>query len=322
MIVITGGAGFIGSNLVKFLNNIGFTDIIVVDSLEKENKFANLDGAVITDFINYKKGTSYIYEALKYYEVEVIFHLGANTDVLVKNGDVMLEQNFEHSKFWVNFAIEKNADFIYSSSSAVYGNSKKCIPHHDFEHPLNPYAFSKLLFDNYIRKLFREKKNGTKIVGYRFFNVFGLGEFHKGKNASIPYRFFRFIKDDGIIELFNEDIKRDYVFVEDVCRVLYTTWQDKRIPSGIYNLGSGDPIAHMEIAKIVIQTMQEQRCIDASKDYDYYIKLMPLPIELKDRFQFFTKAEDIPYWVSQITQNVREKIKKYIEELCRRSSEW
>jgi len=317
-IVITGGAGFIGSNLIKFLNLKGYTDIIIVDSLEKPNK---LNGCLIVDFINYKKGINYIYEALKHYKIEVIFHLGANTNVLLKNGDVMLEQNFEHSKFWINFAIEKEVNFIYSSSSAVYGNSEKCIPDYKCENPLNEYAFSKLIFDNYVRKIMNNliinQSRQIKIIGYRFFNVFGMNEFHKGENASIPYRFFKFIKDNGVIELFNEDIKRDYVWVGDVCEVLYKTWREKNLASGIYNLGSGEPISHKEVAQIVIQTMQEQGYLKFTTDFNSYIKLISMPPDLKNRFQFFTKAENIPTYISQITSNVRVKMKKYIEELCK-----
>jgi Nucleoside-diphosphate-sugar epimerases len=233
----------------------------------------------------------------------------------------MLETNFEHSKFWVNFAIEKGADFIYSSSSAVYGNSKGFIPHPNYEMPLNEYAFSKLIFDNYVRKIINSdmgKNKKTRIIGYRLFNVFGINEFHKDKNASIPYRFFTFIKDKGIIELFNEDIKRDYVWVNDVCEVLYITWIEKNIPSNIYNLGSGEPISHVEVAKIVIETMKEQGYLDPTLDYNYYIKLIEMPLELRNRFQFFTKAENVPIWITHITSNVREKMKKYIEELCKR----
>jgi ADP-L-glycero-D-manno-heptose 6-epimerase len=224
----------------------------------------------------------------------------------------MLEENFEHSKFWFNIAKKKNIPFIYASSSAVYGNSSCFKVKPSCERPHNEYAFSKWLFDNYVRYNLDNIKN--KVIGFRFFNVFGWGEFHKGRNASLPYRFYSFIKEKGYIDVFNEDIKRDYVWVEDVCEILYKSWKENLLKSGIYNLGSGCPISHKEIAQLIVDTVIEEGIIDPGKSY---IKPVPVPEELKNRFQYFTKAEDLPQWIREITKDKKQKIKYYIKQLCK-----
>lgn len=313
MIVITGAAGFIGSNLLNFLNKNGHENIIVVDTLEKKNYFKNLLNKKFIDFIDHKKGLEHIKKSIENYkDIKVIFHIGANADVLVGSGNIMLEENFEHSKFWFNFAKERNIPFIYASSSAVYGNSGCFKVDPTCECPHNEYAFSKWIFDNHVRSDLNKSSN--KIIGFRFFNVFGWGEFHKGKNASLPFRFFSFIKEKGVIELFNKDIRRDYVWVRDVCKILYKSWKENILDSGIYNLGSGNPISHKEIAQLVIDTMIEEKIIEPKKNY---IKLIPIPEELHNRFQYFTKAEDLPEWIEEITKDNIHKMKNYIKQLCK-----
>ena len=311
-IVITGAAGFIGSNLVKFLNKRGYYNIVAVDTLKGKGKIKTLCGAHIVDFLDYKKGFPYLREALKSLDIEIIFHLGANTDVSIKDGSIFLEENLEHSRFWFYLAIKREIPLIYASSSAVYGNSMcfKVDPACEFPH--NEYAFSKWVFDNFVR--FHLESINAKVIGFRLFNVFGLGESHKGKNASLPYRFYTFIRDKGHIELFNGDIKRDYVWVQDVSEVLYRTWREEKLSSGIYNLGSGTPISHRKIAQIIIETMLNGGLKKSEMDY---IKLVPLPKDLIGRFQFYTKAEDMPKWIQEITKNSEEKIREYIRELRR-----
>ena len=311
-IVITGAAGFIGSNLVKYLNKKGYTKLILVDTLEKEGCFKNLLCCKFIDFLNFKKGIDYLQNSLKDYSIEAIFHIGANADVLVKDANIMLEENFEHSKFWFNLAKERNITLIYASSSAVYGNSNCFKVDPTCERPHNEYAFSKWIFDNYVRNNLNQISN--KVIGFRFFNVFGVGEFHKGKNASLPYRFYTFIKEKGFIDLFADDIRRDYVWVEDVCEVLYRAWKEELLKNGIYNLGSGNPVSHKEIAQIVINTMMEENVIQKGKDY---LKLIPMPEDLKGRFQFYTKAEDLPIWINEMTKDNKEKVKNYIKKLCK-----
>jgi ADP-L-glycero-D-manno-heptose 6-epimerase len=314
MIVVTGAAGFVGLNLVKYLNMQGYENIILVDTLKQKNIFKNLIGLKYVDFLNFEKGIDFLRQSLNEYdEIEVVFHIGANADVLIEDCNVMMDMNFEHSKFWFNLAKEKNASMIYASSSAVYGNSDCFNIKLECEKPHNEYAFSKLAFDNYVRGNLHNTNN--KVIGYRFFNIFGLGEFHKDKNASLPCRFFDFMTDNnkGYIDIFDKKINRDYVWVEDVCSVLYNTWK-LDIKNGIYNLGSGNPISHEKIANLVLDTMIENNMIHTNKEQ--YIKKIKMPDNLVDKFQYFTKSENMLDWISHITKDNEIKIKNYIEKLC------
>lgn len=319
MIIVTGAAGFVGQNLVKYLNSKGYKNLILVDSLSNKNYFKNLIGLEYCDFLNFEKGIDFLESSLsKYSSIVAIFHIGANADVLIEDCNIMMDMNFEHSKFWFEFAANKNIPFIYASSSAVYGNSNSFKIRFEDEQPHNEYAFSKLAFDNYVRCRLDTIPN--KVVGYRFFNIFGLGEFHKGKNASLPYRFFEFLvdKNKGFIDLFDKEIKRDYVWVEDVCKILYNTWK-LDMQNGIYNLGSGNPISHEKLANIVIDIMAKEGLLDMyQKNSSTYIKKISMPEGLISKFQYFTKAEDLLPWIKDITKNNEEKIKNYIRQLSQR----
>ena len=312
MIVVTGSAGFVGRNLVKYLNEKGYEDIILVDTISKKNYFKNLMGLEYCDFLNFENGIEYLKKSIEGQDIEAIFHIGANADVLVEDCNLMMEMNFEHSKFWFNIAKERNIPFLYASSSAVYGNSNCFKVSYECEQPHNEYAFSKLVFDNYVR--FQLSDNINKIIGFRFFNIFGEGEYHKGKNASLPYRFFEFIKDRGYIDLFDADIRRDYVYVNDVCKILYYAWKND-VKNGIYNLGSGNPISHEKLSNIVIETLLEKKILESGKNY---IKKIPMPENLKAKFQFYTIAQELPDWISNFTINNETKIKLYINKLIER----
>ncbi|MCS7278270.1 MAG: NAD-dependent epimerase/dehydratase family protein [Aquificaceae bacterium] len=313
MIVVTGALGFIGRNMCKFLNGICHEDLILVDS---PTKWENAIGLRFYDLLDYRKGIDYLSKSIKNYvkDISVIFHIGAKTDVLLRDINSMMEYNFEHSKMWLEIALNNSIPLIYVSSSAIYGNSGCFRVDFECEHPHNEYAFSKYAFDCYVRHALKYSHN-NKVIGFRVFNVFGLGESHKDKNASIPYRFYRFILDKGYIDLFQESIRRDYVWVVDVCRVLYEAWKRGDIENGIYNLGSGEPVSHQEVAEIVIQTMAEEGVVDA-KHMQKYIVGVEIPSDIKSRFQFYTKAEELMPWIKEITMGNREKIRGYIKQLC------
>ena len=186
MIIVTGAAGFVGQRFVQYLNYKGIKDIILVDTLSKKNYFKNLIGLEYSDFLNFDKGVEYLQKSIANYDnIKAIFHIGANADVLIEDCNIMMDMNFEHSKFWFILAKDRNAALIYASSSAVYGNGNSFKVRIKDEKPHNEYAFSKLAFDNYVKSQLNDCSN--KIIGYRFFNIFGEGEYHKGKNASLPY---------------------------------------------------------------------------------------------------------------------------------------
>ena len=191
--------------------------------------------------------------------------------------------------------------------NSSWGGVDSLLPH-------NIYAWSKWLFDKYTEA--NKQRQNNKVIGFRFFNVFGWGEFHKGKNANIVYRFYEMLKEQGYIDLFNEPIERDHVYVKDVCKVLYQAMMADQLQSGIYNLGGNHPISHRRVAEIVAETMMEEGTI-AKKEPAVYIRLIEMPQELKAKFQFRTFAEEQETSISTITKNNEEKMKEYVIELIR-----
>jgi len=309
IIVITGGSGFVGSNLVKKLNTQGQSNIIIVDNYD-ERKFQNIKDCQFIDYITYKKGLAHIEEALSKYDVAAILHIGANADVLIKDAEVMFDANYDHSKFYLNYCLEKKIPLLYASSSAVYGNSSNCIIDNSFENPHNVYSWSKWMFDKFV--LANMHAFESRVVGLRFFNIFGMGEFHKDKNASLPHRFFSFIRDKGFIDLFDKEIQRDYVWVEDVCNVILEILNDKTVENGIYNLGSGNPISHRAMAELVVEECVKRNISTADSNL---IKSIPMPEDLVHSFQFHTKAEDLSEVVKKHTSGNESKIRTYVNQL-------
>lgn len=310
MIVVTGGTGLVGSNLVKVLNRVGRGDIVVVDSVGKTEKWRNLEGTRIVDFINYKQGAGQIDAATQAMPLQAIFHIGANADVLVRDADRMLDDNLEHSKAWFRIAQARGVPLYYASSSAVYGNSPECRVKTECERPHNPYAFSKWLFDRFVTEALQ---SGLKapVIGFRLFNVFGPGEEHKGENASLPRRFLGFLREQGRIDVFQDDIQRDYVPVEGVCAVFLDAWKNAR-PSQIVNLGAGSPITHREVAELAVAAARAAGIRVEGEG----IAFIPMPEGLRGSFQFRTCAEDVPDWIRAHVSSNRELMRAYLNLLA------
>lgn len=312
--LVTGGAGFVGSNMVKKLNEKGISDIIIIDNYE-ESKMANLIGLQFSDFIDFTDGLENVCKYLEKIEnPQGVFHIGANADVLEYDPKKMMVQNFEFSKLYCEFANRNNIPFIYASSSAVYGNSTNQAAGLDEVLPHNIYAWSKWLFDKYTTT--NKDKFQNKVVGFRFFNVFGWGEFHKGKNANIVYRFYRFMKEKNFIDLFNKEIIRDHIWVEDVAEVMYQAMIRTDMKSGIYNLGGNHPISHRNVAEIVIKTMMEEGVLK-NGEISEYIKEIEILEELRDKFQFYTHADNQLPFITDIAKGNDKKMALYIKRLIK-----
>ena len=309
VIVVTGGSGFVGANLIKKLNREGVKKILIIDNYD-EKKLSNIKGCAFIDFISYTKGLHYIESELSKHNIGAILHVGANADVLVKDAEVMLHANYDHSKFYLSFCNGHNIPLIYASSSAVYGNSNNCVIDTNYEEPHNVYSWSKWMFDNYV--LNNSASFSSRVIGLRFFNIFGMGEYHKDKNASLTHRFFQFIKHKGFIDVFDRQIQRDYVWVDDVTSIILDILKDESIENGIYNLGSANAISHQALAALVAEVYIERGIKTKEDDL---VKLIPMPEELVENFQFYTMAEDLPEFVSRYTFDNEQKIKNYVNQM-------
>ena len=287
MIIVTGGAGFIGSNIVRALNERGRNDILVVDDLGGGEKYKNLIGL---RFIDYRHKDEFLKTILHSdnfgANVEAIFHEGACSDTMEYDVNFMMSTNYEYSKVLLRFCVKKQIPFIYASSASVYGTGKRGFREEEAcENPINPYAFSKLMFDRYARQFFNAAK--SKIIGLRYFNVYGQQESHKGKMASIFYQIYKRMKLGGGPRLFkgtdgyrDGEQKRDFIYVKDVAKI--NLWcLDNEIASGIYNCGTGHAHTFNDVAKAMIESMH-------SKMKTTYCEF---PDELRGKYQSFTEAD-------------------------------
>jgi ADP-L-glycero-D-manno-heptose 6-epimerase len=312
--LVTGGAGFVGARLVRALNEGGQDRILLVDSYSRRpQKLANTVGLRFADFLDYFTVDRLSVEELdrRLPALDVIFHVGAWSDVLETDVTKMLQYNFEHSRRWLELGQLRGVPVVYASTSALYGLTRLCrVNDPAGERPFNAYGHSKLVLDRWVQANLESLK--SPVVGFRFFNVFGPGEEHKGHNASIPTRFFHFLRDQGHIDLFEGDIRRDYVHVDDVARVLRRAWESGQA-SGVYNLGSGVAISHREIAETVVRV-----AADAGMELKPEpIRTVPMPPALRNRFQFYTRSEELLPWVAALTARPLDKMGDYWNHLAR-----
>jgi len=286
MIIATGGAGFIGSNLVKGLNDLGKTDILVVDDLSQGDKFKNLLALDVKDYVDQGDFMDKLLQG-KYDNagIDAVFHNGACSDTMEYNGKYMLNNNYEYSKDLLQFCLRKRIPFIYASSASVYGSGLRgfqVTP--ECEWALNVYAFSKLFFDRYVRRVLPVAE--SQIVGLRYFNVFGPQENHKGKMASVTYQFFRQLKTDGVVKLFagvdgyaDGEQKRDFIYVKDVVAINLFFYKNSA-KRGIFNCGTGRASSFNELANALLTSAGGGE-----------IKYVEFPTTLKGKYQNFTQAD-------------------------------
>ena len=286
MIVVTGGAGFIGSNLVKKLNDKGIADILIVDHLKDSTKMENLRGLQFVDYQDKTRFLSRIEQGgAGLGAIDAIFHIGACSDTMEADGSYMLETNYEYSKILLHHCLAGGIPFQYSSSASVYGNGDKGFREDPAcEHPLNVYAYSKYLFDNYVRRL--KPPIHSQVVGLRYFNVFGPQENHKGRMASIAFQLYNQLKKDGVARLFagtsgygDGEQVRDFIYVKDVVRVHLFFWEHPEI-SGVFNCGTGAAHSFNAVARALIERLGYGR-----------IEYVPLPAALTGKYQSFTESD-------------------------------
>lgn len=299
MIIVTGGAGFIGSNIVKTLNAQGRTDIIVVDDLSDGRQFYNISDCDIADYLDKNDFIHRVQiDDSLLDDVDVVFHEGACSSTTEWDGKFMMENNYEYSKILLHACLEKGIPYLYASSASVYGGSEVFKEERCHEKPLNVYGYSKWQFDQYVRQLQRTYPNDTfpsQVVGFRYFNVYGPREKHKGSMASVAFHFNNQIKQNGICKLFGEtsgyaagEQHRDFVFVGDVVKVNLWFWKNPK-QSGIFNLGTGKCQSFNAVADAVIKWHAEkgksEKSAHAKKEY------IPFPEHLKGAYQSFTEAD-------------------------------
>lgn len=287
MKVVTGGAGFIGSNLVKKLNDNDCKDILIVDDLTDGKKIKNLAGLDFVDFINIEDFLIEISSSKSLKDnIEVIFHQGACSSTTEWNGKYLMSNNYEYSKKLLHFSSEHNIQFIYASSASVYGDGINGFSENRLnENPINMYAFSKFQFDQYVRDKFSTLKN--QIIGLRYFNVYGPGESLKGGQASAIYHFISQAMSKNEISLFGEsdgyksgEQMRDFIHVDDCVDINLWFFKNPNV-SGIYNVGTGKASSFNKIANCILD-------IHGSGS----IKYINFPDGLKDFYQSFTEADN------------------------------
>lgn len=297
-VVVTGAAGFIGSNLIRGLNSIGIDDVIAVDELTDGAKYRNLLGAELSDYFD--KDEFYARFARgDFGKIDAVLHEGACSDTMEQDGRFMLETNYRCSKNLLDACMAKDTRLIYASSAATYGGSASFREEPQFEQPLNVYGYSKLLFDNVVRRMIANAP--VQVAGFRYFNVYGPREQHKGRMASVAFHHYQQFVKEGRVKLFGEyggygpgQQARDFVFVDDVVAVNLWFLQNPQA-RGIFNLGTGRAQPFNEVALASVNTCRELRGEEALPlsvlTSMGLIEYIDFPAALVGKYQCHTEAD-------------------------------
>ncbi len=316
MIIVTGGAGFIGSAVVWRLNQLGEDNIVIVDRLGKTEKWKNLVGLKYADIFHKENFIDMVLEDVVPFQVEAIIHLGACSSTTQKDADYLLHNNFKYTQALAEFALEKGARFIYASSAATYGNGSKGYVDDETKldelQPLNMYGYSKHMFDLWARR----EGIADKIVGLKYFNVYGPNEYHKDDMRSVVHKAFGQIKETGKVKLFKSykpeykdgEQKRDFIYVKDVVDITLFFLQNKNI-NGLFNAGTGKARSWVDLVSALFNAME----------LPVNIEFIDMPETLKRKYQYFTQANidklknagyDKP--IAGIEEGVTDYVKNYL----------
>jgi ADP-L-glycero-D-manno-heptose 6-epimerase len=316
MIIVTGGAGFIGSAIVWKLNNEGIDDIIVVDDLGTSEKWKNLVNLRYNDYIHMDDFLDMVLEDDVPFSVSGIIHMGACSSTTERDADYLMENNYRYSVNLADWAVKRAVRFIYASSAATYGNGSLGFSD-DADvmaalKPINMYGYSKQLFDLWVMR----NKLETKMAGIKFFNVFGPNEYHKGDMRSVIHKSFGQIAETGKVRLFKShrpeygdgEQKRDFVYVKDCVDVLWWFLQNREV-NGIFNLGTGKARTWNDLVKAVFSATGR----DPEIDY------VDMPESIRDQYQYFTEARmdklrltGCPLSFHSLEDAVADYVKKYL----------
>jgi len=312
-IIVTGGAGMIGSNIIEGLNKSGHNDIIVVDHLKNGEKFRNISDLDISDYYDKKVFISLIKDRNDFGQIDAVYHEGACSNTLEWDGQYMMENNYEYSKVLLHYCLDRKIPFFYASSAATYGDSTVYKENPENENPINIYGYSKYLFDQYVRR--HESSFESQVVGFRYFNVYGPKEQHKGSMASVAFHFNNQIETGENPKLFegsggfdNGEQRRDFIFVGDVVKVNLWMMAHPDV-TGIFNIGTGNSQSFNEIANSVINYHGKGE-----------INYIPFPEELKGNYQSFTEADLTKLRITGFDDSfktVQEGVKEYMQWLHR-----
>lgn len=288
MIIVTGGAGFIGSAIVAGLNERGIDDIVIVDILGADEKWKNLQRLHFADYVEADDFLEMLTAGRIDWPIEVIFHMGACSDTTEQDASYMVRNNYDFSKILANRAVQNRIRFIYASSAATYGDGSQGFSDNEAEmnklRPLNIYGYSKHMFDLWARRAGLLKQ----IVGLKYFNVFGPNEYHKGDMRSFVVKAFEQINAAGKVGLFKShrpdyadgEQKRDFLYIKDAIDMTLFFLDNRKI-AGIFNIGTGQARTWNDLAKATFAAMNKEPNIE-------YI---PMPANLRDRYQYFTQAD-------------------------------
>lgn len=295
MIIVTGGAGFIGSNLVRGLNARGYSNILVVDDLSDGNKVRNIEDCDIEDYMDKDDFLTRIEQGMEFGGPTAIYHQGACSDTMETDGRFIMQTNYEYSKSLFHYSGEHSIPFIYASSASVYGGGGTFKEEPEYEQALNAYAYSKLLFDRYVRK--NRQASQAQVVGLRYFNVYGKGEEHKGRMASVAYHFFNQYHDQGHVKLFagsggyaDGEQLRDFVWVDDVVDVNLHFLAHPE-DGGVFNVGTGRAQSFNDVATAVLNTLEKANKTTAEWVAENKIQYIAFPEALIGKYQSYTKAD-------------------------------